>query len=384
MRMRWVAIGAVLLAAGAALAMALLSRPESALGGGPVGTAVAVDPAATIAAVTAQLASPVRPQDLIETGPDGAIRVRFVDATFFSLGANASVRIDKYVFDPARDASSMSLDFTRGAFRFVSGKPLHTDSGQVPVRTPVAVIGIRGTAFTGVIGPDAETLWRSLDPGYRPDGGDVGEATLILLGAGAIDVDGSGVRTPLDIPGQALFFRRRGAPPLGPLMVRPQSHVRIEALGSPPNLGPEPGASPPPRSPSAGGLPATPPGPAPGPTAARPRPPPTASPEVPSPRPTPAVRSTPRPTPSPYVPPTQRPTATPSSRPTFRPPVARPTSTPSPRPTLRPPVTRPIATPSPRPTFRPPVTRATAPPRPPIRVRPRPTPTQTPGTPAIR
>ncbi len=56
---------------------------------------------------------------------------------------------------------------------------------------------------------DLDTAIR-IDPGFAPDGGDATSATLILLTEGAIDVEGSGVRILMDVPGQVLFFPRPG------------------------------------------------------------------------------------------------------------------------------------------------------------------------------
>lgn len=356
---------AALLAAAAVLATVLLRPQPPVPDGSPVGETIAVDPAATIAtppgaAATARLQSPVRANDRIETGPDGAIRVRFVDRSFFSLGANGGVRIDSFVFDPQRRASRLSLDFLHGAFRFVSGEPVRAYPGQQAIVTPVAAIGIRGTGVTGVIGPEALALYRRIDPGHVPDGGDSSTATLILLTQGAIDVAGSGVRIALDVPGQGLFFPRRGAPPIGPFMVPPGPRTEIGALASPPSLGPEPGATP-----------TTEPSPSPSP------------PPIPTPIPTPTRAATPTPAPvteTPLPQPATTPgvpsgagTPTPGPRPTFRPPFPRPSATPSPQPTFRPPIARPTATPSPRPTF-----------RPPLRTQPTPSPSPTPQQPGLR
>ncbi|MCW3835288.1 FecR domain-containing protein [Sphingomonas canadensis] len=362
-------------------------QPEPAKTPAEIGAAVAVDPAATIATppappTEAKLQTPVFANDRLATGPDGAIRVRFTDATMFSMGANSAVTIDSYVYDPQRSASSMSLNFGKGAFRFVSGVALHRDAGQVPVKTPVATIGVRGTAFNGVIGPEAETIWAAIDPNYKPDGGPVDQATLILLGQGAIDVNGSGVVTVLDAPGQVLFFRRPGAEPLGPILVTPWRRGQIEALGSPPSLGSEEGPPPAPSPAPSGGPPPT------APPAATPSPSPSASATpAPSPSPTPSASPTRRPPwtrPSPVTSPTPRPTARPTAKPTSRP-TPTPRVTPSPRPTTRVtprPTPKPTASPrpTPRPTLRAPVTRVTPRPSPtPTRLRatPRPTPKPT-------
>jgi hypothetical protein len=55
----------------------------------------------------------------LETGDDSAAEVRFIDASKLSLGANANVVVDDYVF--AGDASRSAITMTKGAFRFISG-----------------------------------------------------------------------------------------------------------------------------------------------------------------------------------------------------------------------------------------------------------------------
>ncbi|MEZ0243990.1 MAG: FecR domain-containing protein, partial [Sphingomonas sp.] len=375
------AVGLIFAAAGAIAVLILRpAAPDPSTANAAIGATIAVDPAATIAAqagtpVVAQLTSPVHLNDLLETGPDGAIRIQFSDATYFSLGANGSARIDTFVFDPDRAASKLSLTFLRGAFRFVSGGPLHAYRDQPVVQTPVAAIGVRGTGFNGVIGPEAEVLFARIDPSFVPDGGDGTTATLIVLTEGAIDVDGSGKRVAMDVPGQALFFRRRGSPPIGPVDVPPMLLAAVAVRGSPPSLGAEPvrGAReamvappPPAASPSA-----TPTRAAPSPSpSVKPTPRPSASPTLrPTPTPSPSPRVTPKPTPSPRL--TPKPTSTPTPR--FTP---RPTPTPrfTPRPTPTPRFT-PKPTPTPRITPRPtPTPRFTPRPTPTARFTPRPTP----------
>lgn len=362
--------------AGAGAVATLLLRPAQppAAADKPIGATIAVDPAATIVAqsgnaTVAQLTTPVHANDLLETGPDGAIRVQFADSTFFSLGANGSVRIDSFIYDPSQRSSRVSVSFARGAFRFVSGPPLHASPGQPVVQTPVASIGVRGTGFNGVIGPEAEALFKRIDPRFVSDGGDAGTATLILLTEGAITVDGSGRKVEMTVPGQALFFRRRGEPPIGPVMAWGELRGAIDAMASPPSLGAEPPRAPretlvvPPAEPS----------PTPSPTAPSPAPRATASPSptpsaAPSPRPTPTAKPTP--TPTSRVTPTPRPTFSPrpTPGPTLTPrPTPRPTFTPRPTPTTR-------FTPRPTPA---PTSRVTPRPTPTTRFTPRPTPTPT-------
>lgn len=351
---------------------ALILRPPApdpaATGNTSIGATVAVAPSATIAPqggnpVVAQLTSAIHLNDLLETGADGAIRVQFTDSTFFSLGSNGSARVDTYVFDPDRATSALSLTFLRGAFRFVSGGPLHANPGAPSVQTPVAAIGMRGTGVDGVIGPEAEALFARIDPGFAPDGGDSTNATLILLTDGAIDIDGSGVKIAMEVPGQALFFRRKGAKPIGPVDVPPMLRAAVTLLVSPPRLGleperggrretmiapePEVSPSPSPEPVAPVAVPSAKPTPQPSP---RPLPKPGASPTV-RPSPTPSPKATPRPSPTPTPRATTRPSPTPKVTPR---PTPTPRITPRPTPTVKPtPRPTPTGKPTPRPTSRP-------------------------------
>ncbi len=220
----------------------------------PVGTVIAVRHSAAIVtppdpAITARPGTPIHTGDLVTTGADSAVRAQFADGTLFSLGANARATIDGFAYDAAKPASSVSLSFLRGAFRFVSGKPTHANPGQPAIRTPVAAIGIRGTIVTGVIGPEALAYYRRIDPTYTQDRGEAETATLILLSdtgveGGGIDISGPDGVTSLRTSGQALFFRRRGAPPLPPQFLSPDMRARIEQRAAPASLGREPGGGP--------------------------------------------------------------------------------------------------------------------------------------------
>ncbi|OYY91748.1 MAG: hypothetical protein B7Y45_01905 [Sphingomonas sp. 28-66-16] len=218
-----------------------------------VGSIVAVRNDATIATppatpVKAAMKAPVHQRDVITTGPKAAAGVRLIDDTLFSIGADAQVEIDDFVFDSTRNASRMSLNFVKGAFRFASGKPTHGFPGQKAIITPAAVVGIRGTVVTGVIGPEALAYYRRIDPSITATDAAAATATLIILSdpgegegegetaTGGIDVAGSGTVTPLRTVGQAIFFPSRGRPALPPVMLSPQLRGAIERRAEPPGF----------------------------------------------------------------------------------------------------------------------------------------------------
>src|SRR6478752_7534500 len=57
-------------------------------------------------------------RDELRTGPEGRLKVTFRDDTVLTLGEEASVVIDRYVYDPAKDTGETVLQATKGAFLF--------------------------------------------------------------------------------------------------------------------------------------------------------------------------------------------------------------------------------------------------------------------------
>lgn len=83
----------------------------------------------------------------VMTGPDARLEITFVDETSLTLGANAVMQMDEFVFDGT--GGTMALDMLAGAFAFTTGLIGQNDHADVSVTTPVSTIGIRGTTFWG-------------------------------------------------------------------------------------------------------------------------------------------------------------------------------------------------------------------------------------------
>ncbi|MDT0684335.1 FecR domain-containing protein [Roseicyclus sp. F158] len=99
--------------------------------------------------------------DLVETRAASTLQVLLLDRSTFTVGENASLVIDRFVYDPDRGTGDVAADLARGAFRFVSGRV--TRQGTVArIDTPAATIGIRGTFLEGVVGLDAVAAARAL------------------------------------------------------------------------------------------------------------------------------------------------------------------------------------------------------------------------------
>lgn len=102
--------------------------------------------------------SPIYQDDVISSGPDGALGIAFVDNSTMSMAANGRMVIDTLVFDQGQGNGQQVFDLIQGAFAFASGQIGNADPDNVLVRSPVATIGIRGTRFAvNVDQVDAET-----------------------------------------------------------------------------------------------------------------------------------------------------------------------------------------------------------------------------------
>ncbi len=160
--------------------------------------------------------------DLIQTGKASQLQILLLDRSSFSIGANASLRIDRFVYDPARGRNT-GATVTKGAFRFMSGRPNRGNSGSIS--SPVATIGIRGTIIEGVVGEGAREIAKGEDKPVKNAKADKQDATLVVLrgpgrltepGAeiGAASVTSGGVTVELTEPMQAAFVPRAGAAPI--------------------------------------------------------------------------------------------------------------------------------------------------------------------------
>jgi hypothetical protein len=78
---------------------------------------------------------------VVSTGVGSATKLVFRDGTELTLGENADVTLDEFVYDSGAK-SSFVLNVTKGALRFVSGD---LPSSAYKIKTPVATLGIRGT-----------------------------------------------------------------------------------------------------------------------------------------------------------------------------------------------------------------------------------------------
>jgi hypothetical protein len=113
----------------------------------PVGVVTKVMGAAQIGAATAAVSTPVQMGNRLRTGANARLQVTFHDNSTLTLGENADVVVDRYVFNPAKSSADVVLNASQGALRFAGGKIERMRQKNITVNTPSAALAVRGTHF---------------------------------------------------------------------------------------------------------------------------------------------------------------------------------------------------------------------------------------------
>jgi hypothetical protein len=93
-------------------------------------------------------------KDVIQTGPDGAIGITFTDNTVMSTGPNSEVALEEYRFDSSNFNGAMLTDMRKGTLAMISGDIARSTPGAMKVKTPTAILGVRGTRFAVQVAGD--------------------------------------------------------------------------------------------------------------------------------------------------------------------------------------------------------------------------------------
>ena len=175
--------------------------------------------------------------DRIETGQRSQAQLMLLDKSTFTIGANARLTIDRFVYDPTK--RSLTASVAKGAFRFMSGRP--DRGGDASISTPVSTIGIRGTILEAVVGSEAVAIASreaAISPRLRSD---PETASLIVLRGpgggnklrvtpGSITVTAANRTVALDRPMLAAYVPEPGAAPIGPFTLSADGLRRLEGL----------------------------------------------------------------------------------------------------------------------------------------------------------
>jgi hypothetical protein len=82
--------------------------------------------------------------DVVQSGSDSTLGITFIDGTVFGLSSNARMVLNEMVYDPNGSNNSSLLSLVAGTISLVAGET--AKHGDMKIDTPVATMGIRGTA----------------------------------------------------------------------------------------------------------------------------------------------------------------------------------------------------------------------------------------------
>jgi hypothetical protein len=85
--------------------------------------------------------------DVLKTGADGSVGVTMTDNSLLSAGPNSILSLDRYEFDQTTYQGRFDAQLKKGSLSVISGRIAKQSPEAMTVRTPSAILGIRGTEF---------------------------------------------------------------------------------------------------------------------------------------------------------------------------------------------------------------------------------------------
>lgn len=136
-----------------------IAGSKSSIGADAVGAATSLRPSARQAAPQQAPADIVLNANIfrdaeLTTGAKGLLNVTFLDDSKLAMGADSTVVVDEFAYSGPGAPGEQVLKYTKGAFRFISGK---VPKDKIRIETPVVTIGVRGTIVRTLVTEDGST-----------------------------------------------------------------------------------------------------------------------------------------------------------------------------------------------------------------------------------
>jgi len=138
----------------------------------------------------------------IRAGAEAGTQLMLLDQTSVTLGEHAEIAVDDFLYDPERNLGQLAVSVRNGAFRLVTGAISEVDPANTIIRTPTALIGVRGTIVLSRV-TAAGSLIALAGPGAATDSRDR---------IGAVEVTSAQGSVLLTRPGFATFVAPGKAP----------------------------------------------------------------------------------------------------------------------------------------------------------------------------
>ena len=139
-----------------ALAMALLFGLAAAAGASEIGQIKVAKGQVAIErqgkTLPATVGARLQTSDVVRTGADGSVGITMDDDSLLSAGPNSVLSLDRYTFDPTTNQGRFDTSLNKGTLAVISGRIAKQSPDAMTVRTPTAILGVRGTEFVVSVG----------------------------------------------------------------------------------------------------------------------------------------------------------------------------------------------------------------------------------------
>ncbi len=117
----------------------------------PIGQVKTLDGKASVmrdgANVPLAIGSKLFQKDTVSTGMKGQLGMTFIDNSMFSVGPDSELSLEQFRFNTTTYKGAFKTKMNRGTLAAVSGKIAKHNPGAMNVKTPSAILGVRGTKF---------------------------------------------------------------------------------------------------------------------------------------------------------------------------------------------------------------------------------------------
>ena len=97
--------------------------------------------------MAAPVGAVVEVEDTVKTGSDGSVGITFHDNSLLSAGPNSELVVERFVFDSTTHQGQFDTRLKKGTLAVVSGKIVKQSPEAMRIKTPAAIMGVRGTEF---------------------------------------------------------------------------------------------------------------------------------------------------------------------------------------------------------------------------------------------
>ena len=96
---------------------------------------------------TANVGDSLTQSDVLRTGARSSVGVTFRDSSMLSLGPDTVLSLDSFQFDDTTHEGAFESSLRKGTLAVKSGQIVRQTPGAMKVKTPLGILGVRGTEF---------------------------------------------------------------------------------------------------------------------------------------------------------------------------------------------------------------------------------------------